>query len=136
MFHFLTHLELSRSMTAVLEMPLYVTYQKNVAYSFNNLSAKSHSFNILCTMDVLDCPTTAIYILKLKFDQYLCVSCSIHPFLYETCQKDQYLDHYSHTKDSGVRCHYGVTGVKKRLFSKQLSRSDYIALTRDAYAVV
>ena len=43
--------------SAILEMPQYVAYQKNVAYAFIKLSAKSHSFNILCTMDVLSCPT-------------------------------------------------------------------------------
>ena len=57
MFQFLTHVELSRSMTAILEMPQYVAYQKNVVYAFIKLSAKSHSFNMLCTMDGLSCPT-------------------------------------------------------------------------------
>ena len=38
-------------------MPQYVAYQKNVVYAFIKLSAKSHSFNILCTMDGLSCPT-------------------------------------------------------------------------------
>ena len=33
MFQFLTHMELSRSMTAILEMPQYVAYQENVAYA-------------------------------------------------------------------------------------------------------
>ena len=32
MFQFLTHVELSRSMAAILEMPQYVAYQKNVAF--------------------------------------------------------------------------------------------------------
>ena len=45
-------------MAAILEMPQYVAYHKNVAYAFIKLSAKSHSFNILCTMDVLSCPTS------------------------------------------------------------------------------
>ena len=58
MFQFLTHVELSRSMAAILEMPQYVAYQKNVVNAFIKLSAKSHSFNILCTMDGLSCPTT------------------------------------------------------------------------------
>ena len=49
MFQFFTHVELSRSMAAILEMPQYVIYQKNVAYAFITLSAKSHSFNILRT---------------------------------------------------------------------------------------
>ena len=57
MFQFLTHIDLSRSMAAIWEMPQSVAYQKNVAYAFIKLSAKSHSFNILCTMDVLSCPT-------------------------------------------------------------------------------
>ena len=57
MFQFLTHVELSRSMAAILEMPQYVAYQKNVIYTFIKLSAKSHSFNILRTMDGLSCPT-------------------------------------------------------------------------------
>ena len=52
-------------MAAILEMPQYVAYQKNVVYAFIKLSAKSHSFNILCTMDGLSCPTSnqLIYIL-------------------------------------------------------------------------
>ena len=50
-------------MAAILEMPQYVAYQKNVVYAFIKLSAKSHSFNILRTMDGLSCPT----IMSLKF---------------------------------------------------------------------
>ena len=68
MFQFLTHVELSRSMAAILEMPQYVAYQKNAAYAFINLSAKSHSFNILRTMDGLSCPTTPndpLFLLKI-----------------------------------------------------------------------
>ena len=42
MFQFLTHVELSRSMVATLEMPQYVAYQKNVVYAFK-LGPKSHS---------------------------------------------------------------------------------------------
>ena len=57
MFQFLTHVELSRSMAAILEMPQYVANQKYVVYAFIKLSAKSHSFNILCTIDGLSCPT-------------------------------------------------------------------------------
>ena len=37
-----------------------VAYQKYVVYAFIKLSAKSHSFNILCTMDGLSCPTIGI----------------------------------------------------------------------------
>ena len=57
MIQFLTHVELSRSMAAILEMPQYVAYRKNVVYAFIKLSVKSHSFNNLCTMDGLSCPT-------------------------------------------------------------------------------
>ena len=57
MFQFLTHVELSRSVAAILEMPQYVAYQKNVAYAFIKLSTKSHSFNILRTMNGLSCST-------------------------------------------------------------------------------
>ena len=39
MFQFLTDVELSRSMAAILEMPQYVAYQKNVVYAFIKLSA-------------------------------------------------------------------------------------------------
>ena len=41
MFQFSTHMDLSRSMQAILEMPQYVAYQKNAAYAFIKLSAKS-----------------------------------------------------------------------------------------------
>ena len=30
---------------------------KNIVYAFTKLSTKSHNSNILCTMDVLGCPT-------------------------------------------------------------------------------
>ena len=61
MFQFSTHMELSRSMATILEMPQYVAYQKNVVYAFIKLSAKSHSLNILCTMDGLSCPTISSF---------------------------------------------------------------------------
>ena len=57
-------------MAAILEMPQYVAYQKNVVYAFIKLSAKSHSFNILCTMDGLSCPTT-------KRDAMLCGTANV-----------------------------------------------------------
>ena len=47
-------------MAAILEMPQYVAYQKNVVYASIKLSAKSHSFNILRTMDGLSCPTIVL----------------------------------------------------------------------------
>ena len=61
MFQFLTHVELSKSMAAILEMPQYVAYQKHVVYVFIKLSAKSHSFNILRTMDGLSRSTINAY---------------------------------------------------------------------------
>ena len=45
MFQFLTHVELSRSKGAILEMPQYVAYQKNVAFALFTLSTKSDTFN-------------------------------------------------------------------------------------------
>ena len=62
MFQFLTHVKLSRSMAAILEMPQYLAYLKNFVYAFIKLSAKSHSFNILRTMDGLSCPTIYCYL--------------------------------------------------------------------------
>ena len=49
-FQFLTYVELSRSIVAILEMPQYVAYQKNVAYALFTLSTKSHTFNRYCTI--------------------------------------------------------------------------------------
>ena len=52
------------------DMPQYVAYQKNVVYAFIKLSAKSHIFNILRTMDGLSCPTimTLRYLLIWHYD--------------------------------------------------------------------
>ena len=58
MFQFLTHVELSRSMAVIFEMPQYVAYLNYIAYGVIKLVTKPHSFNILCTIDVLSCPTT------------------------------------------------------------------------------
>ena len=77
MFQFLTHVELSRSMAAILEMPQYVAYQKNVVYAFIKLSAKSHSFNILRTMDGLSCPTISP-LKSVCFDLY-CLRLEVAP---------------------------------------------------------
>ena len=41
MFQFLTNVELSKSMVAILEMPHYVAYQKNIAFGLLTLSTKS-----------------------------------------------------------------------------------------------
>ena len=57
---------------------------------------------------------------------------SLHPILTKLGHNDRYLDHYSGTKDDGVRGHYGVTGVKKVIFTKKASSpSDYVASRRD-----
>ena len=57
---------------------------------------------------------------------------SLHPILTKLGHNDWYLDHYSGTKDGGVRGHHGVTGVKKVICTKKASSpSDYVALTRD-----
>ena len=52
-FQYLTHAYPSRSMAAILEMPQYVAYLKNVAYGFIKLSSKSQQFWHF----VLSCPT-------------------------------------------------------------------------------
>ena len=44
-------------MAAILEMPQYGECHKNAAYALIKLGAKSHSFNILCTMNELSCPS-------------------------------------------------------------------------------
>ena len=57
---------------------------------------------------------------------------SLHPILTKLGHNDRYLDHYSGTKDGGVRGHHGVTGVKKVICTKKASSpSDYVALTGD-----
>ena len=67
MSQFLTHVELSRSMAAILAMPQYVVYQKNVwvvclfvcflMLLLNSVQSLT-VFNILCTMDfALAAPT-------------------------------------------------------------------------------
>ena len=45
MFQFFTHVELSRSIVAILEMSQYVAYQKNVVYVF--LSNPVQSLTVL-----------------------------------------------------------------------------------------
>ena len=67
MFKFLAHAKPPRSMVATLEMPQYVAFLKNIAYCFIKLSAKSHSLNILCIMDMLSCPTTTR---QIRYGQY------------------------------------------------------------------
>ena len=48
MFQLLTHVELSRSKAAILEMPQYVAYQKHVPYALFTLSTKSYTLNRYC----------------------------------------------------------------------------------------
>ena len=56
----------------------------------------------------------------------------LHPILTKLSQSDRYLDHYSGTDNGGVRCHDGVTGVKKVIFTKKASSpTEYLALMRD-----
>ena len=64
----------SRSRAAILEMPQYVAYQKNVAYALLTCSTKSHNFKKYCTIipllvlkaalvSVL-CPSSTAYIVQ------------------------------------------------------------------------
>ena len=62
-------------MTAILEMPQYVVYLQNIAcgawcfiLGVTKLIAKSHSFNILCTTDVLSCHTIKCRAAKLNLE--------------------------------------------------------------------
>ena len=60
MFQFLTHVELPRSMAAILEMPQYVLYHKNDAFAFIKLSAKSYNF--VHNGCAYSCPTNIEYV--------------------------------------------------------------------------
>ena len=72
MFHFLTHVELSRSIAAILEMPQYMAYQKNAAFALFTLSTKSHTFNRYCTImpfSGLSYPTIeSVWLAKASFE--------------------------------------------------------------------
>ena len=91
MFQFLTHMEHSRSMAAILEMPQYVAYQKNVVYAFIKLSAKSHNFNILRTMDGLSCPTK----LDIKYTHAFFVLRTVGLFKCIVKKKQSKISHFS-----------------------------------------
>ena len=57
---------------------------------------------------------------------------SRHLILTKLGHSDRYLNHYSRTNNDGVRCHDGVTGVKKVIFTKKASSpTEYLALTCD-----
>ena len=57
---------------------------------------------------------------------------SQHPITTKLGQSVRYCNHYSRTKDGGVRGHDGVTGVKKVIFTKKASSPlEYVALTCD-----
>ena len=57
---------------------------------------------------------------------------SRHLILTKLGHSDRYLNRYSRTKNDGVRCHDGVTGVKKVIFTKKASSpTECVALTRD-----
>ena len=60
MFQFLTHVEVSSSMAAILEMPQYVAYQKNVAYAFMFLLNSVQNLTVL-TFCVLWVCLAALY---------------------------------------------------------------------------
>ena len=57
---------------------------------------------------------------------------SRHLILTKLGHSDRYLNHYSRTNNDGVRCHDGVTGVKKVIFTKKASSpTEYLALMCD-----
>ena len=93
--------------------------QGTVSYSFL-LSSSSSSFFFFFFLLLLSSGNTSFS------------HTSLHLILTKLAHSDRYLNHYSHTKDGGVRGHYGVTGVKKVIFTKNASSpSDYVASTRD-----
>ena len=111
--------------------------QGTVSYSFL-LSSSSSSFFFF-----LSCRRSRRILFPTRFFFLLLLSSSssgntsfshisLHPILTKLGHNDRYLDHYSGTKDGGVRGHHGVTGVKKVICTKKASSpSDYVALTRD-----
>ena len=91
-----------------------------VSYSFLLSSSSSSSFFFFFFLLLLSSGNTSFS------------HTSLHLILTKLAHSDRYLNHYSHTKDGGVRGHYGVTGVKKVIFTKNASSpSDYVASTRD-----
>ena len=52
---FLTHVELSRSTAAILQMPQYVAYQKNVAIALLTFSTRFYTFNSNRTKMQISC---------------------------------------------------------------------------------
>ena len=91
--------------------------QTLVSYSFLSSSSSSSSF---------------FFFLLLSSGNTRFSHTSLHPILTKLGHNDRYLDHYSGSKDDGVRGHYGVTGVKKVIFTKKASSpSDYVASRRD-----
>ena len=84
-------------MAAILEMPQYVAYQKTVAFAFMKLSAKSHSFNILCTMDGLSC------------DHAVTLACPIHP---DVLNADKVFEVVTHLTKVPSSNHYEVICVE------------------------
>ena len=61
MSQFLTHMELSRSKTAILERAQNEAYQKNVVYALFTLFTKSHTFTRYCTIMPLSCAYLPYY---------------------------------------------------------------------------
>ena len=62
MSQFLTHMELSKSMAAILERPQYLAYQKKKA--FLKLSEMSHSLTFCAQWMCLAAPLTLVFTYK------------------------------------------------------------------------
>ena len=108
-----------RSNTDLFLFTLPAQPQGTVSYSFL-LSSSSSSFFFFFFLLLLSSGNTSFS------------HTSLHLILTKLAHSDRYLNHYSHTKDGGVQGHYGVTGVKKVIFTKNASSpSDYVASTRD-----
>ena len=72
-----------------------------------------------------------------SFCQHVNISYMLHSILTKLGQNDQYLDCYSHTNNSGVKGHDGVTRVKKVIFTKiAIFRTDYMIWSCDSYIFI
>ena len=72
-----------------------------------------------------------------SFCQHVNISYMLRSILTKLGLNDQYLDHYSHTNNGGVKGHDGVTGVKQVIFTKiAIFRTDYMVWSCDSYMFI
>ena len=72
-----------------------------------------------------------------SFCQHVNISYMLRSILTKLGLNDQYLDHYSHTNNGGVKGYDGVTGVKKVIFNKiAIFRTDYMVWSCDSHMFI